>query len=95
MRSALFVSIAILLALGVLFARERLKLAFRVGAALYAVLLVARFIMFGRTDSDSLLDLLTVMAIFCLIWLAAWVATNAILRARARRAASGRTHHEK
>ncbi len=95
MRSALFVSIAILLVLGVLFARERLKLAFRVGAVLYAVLLVVRFIIFGRADSDSLLDLLTVMAIFGLIWLAAWLATNAILRARARRPPTGPTYHEK
>ena len=85
MRSTLFLSVAILLALGVLFARDRLKLAFKVGAVLYAVLLAVRFAIFGRTDADNLIDLLTVLAIFGLIWLAAWAATTAILRHRARR----------
>ena len=85
MRSALLLSIAILLVLGVLFARDRLRLAFQVGAILYGALFVVRFILFGRTDADSLIDLLTVLAIFGLIWLAAWAATTAILRHRARR----------
>ena len=85
MRSALFLSVAILLALGVLFARDRLKLAFKVGAVLYAASLLVRFFIFGRTDADDLLDVLTLIAVFGLIWLLAWGATNAILRRRARR----------
>ena len=83
MRSLLF-ALAILLALGAVFARDRLKLAFRVGAALYAVVLVFRFFVFSRADPDNLLDLASVLAVFALFWLAAWGLTTAILRHRKR-----------
>jgi hypothetical protein len=83
MRSLLF-TVAILLALGVIFARDRLKLAFQVGAALYAVVLVFRFFLFSRTDPENLLDLASVLVVFALFWLAAWGLTTAILRYRRR-----------
>jgi hypothetical protein len=83
MRTILLV-VAILLALGIIFARDRVKRAFQLGAALYAVVLVARLLLFGLGDRDNLTDLLTIGAIFFLIWLAAWGGTRAILRYRAR-----------
>ena len=83
MRTLLF-TVAILLALGVLFARERLKLAFQVGAVLYGVVLVFRFFLFSRTDPENLADLASVLAIFGLFWLAAWGLTMGILRYRRR-----------
>ena len=84
MRSTLFLAVAILLGLGLFFARDRLRLAFQVGAALYAVSLVIRFIMFGFGDADDVMAILTIVAFFGLIWLAAWWGTNAILRRRER-----------
>ena len=84
MRSTLFLAVAILLVLGMLFARDRVKLAFKVGAVLYAILLVFRFFVFSSTDPDNLFDLAVVLAIFALIWLAAWAATTAIQRRRNR-----------
>jgi hypothetical protein len=82
MRSSLFVAVAILLVLGILFARDRLKLAFKVGAMLYGVVLVFRFLLFSSADPDNLADLAVVLAIFALFWVAAWAVTTAILRRR-------------
>jgi len=48
------------------------------------VVLVARLVIFGLGDSESLLDLVTVVAVFFLIWLVAWAGTQAALRHRAR-----------
>ena len=89
MRSTLLFALAILLVLGVLFARDRLKLAFQVGAVLYGILLVVRFVAFGSSDPDNFLDLAAVGAIFGLVWLAAWAAVSLMLRRRAR-SGSGR-----
>jgi len=83
MKTLLLVA-GIMLALGVVFARSRVKRAFQVGAAIYAVVLVARLVIFGLGDSESLLDLVTVVAVFFLIWLVAWAGTQAALRHRAR-----------
>lgn len=84
MRNLLFLAAAILIGLGIFFARDRLRRAFQIGAVLYAVVLVARFVIFGLGDSDTVLDILTLFAVFFLIWLIAWVATQAILRSRNR-----------
>ncbi len=84
MRSTLFLAVAILLGLGLFFARDRVRLAFQVGAALYAVTLVIRFIIFGFGEADDLVAILTIVAFFFLIWLVAWWGTNAILRRRER-----------
>lgn len=84
MRSTVFVALAILLGLGILFARDRLKLAFQVGAILYAVLLVFRFVLFARLESDNVVDLAMVVGFFALVWLIGWAATTAVLRHRAR-----------
>jgi uncharacterized membrane protein len=85
MSKTLLLVAGILLALGVIFARSRLKRAFQLGAVLYAIVLVARFLVFGVAgDRDSLIDLLTVAAVFFLIWLVAWGGTQAVLRYRER-----------
>ena len=89
MRSLLF-AVAILLALGMVFARERVKLAFQVGAALYGVILIFRFLVFSRTDPENLFDLAAVLAIFGLLWVAAWGLTRLILRHRKRAASNKR-----
>ena len=70
--------------LGIFFARDRAKQAFKVGAVLYAVVLVFRFLVFGFGDPDNFLDLLGVFAAFFVVWLVAWGGTQAILRYRAR-----------
>jgi hypothetical protein len=90
MRSGLLLAVALLLGLGLMFARDRLKRAFQVGALLYAVVLVFRFALFGRADSDYVGDLLLVLSIFGLIWLVAWLVTHAILCHRTRARSSGR-----
>jgi hypothetical protein len=77
------------LALGVIFAGTRLKRAFQFGAVLYAIVLVARLVIFGVGDRDNLTDLLTLVAIFFLIWLIAWAGTQAVLRYRARSDGAG------
>jgi hypothetical protein len=84
MRSTIFLALAIMLGLGIFFARDRLRLAFQVGAVLYAITLVIRFAMFGIGDDDNLVVLLSAGAVFFLIWLGAWAGTNAILRRRER-----------
>jgi hypothetical protein len=84
MRSTLFLSVAILLVLGIFFARDRLRLAFQVGAVLYAIVLVARFAIYSSTDPDTLLELAAILGIFGLVWLVFWGLTQAILRYRAR-----------
>ena len=84
MRSTIFLALAIMLGLGIFFARDRLRLAFQVGAVLYAISLVIRFVVFGIGDDDNVVVLLLAGAVFFLIWLAAWTGTNAILRRRER-----------
>lgn len=80
----LLLLVAVLLALGMIFARDRIKRAFMIGAALYAIVLVARLLLFGLADQDNLIDLVTIGAVFFLIWLAAWAGTQAVLRYRER-----------
>ena len=80
----LLLVVGIMLALGVVFARDRVKRAFQLGAAIYAVVLLARLVIFGLGDSDNLLDLATVGGVFFLLWVVAWAATQAVLRHRAR-----------
>jgi hypothetical protein len=80
----LLLVVGIMLALGVVFAPTRVKRAFRLGAALYAVVLVVRLVIFGLGDVDNLSDLATVGATFFLIGLVAWAGTQAVLRHRAR-----------
>jgi hypothetical protein len=72
------------LALGVIFGGQRLKRAFQIGGALYAVVLIVRLLIFGLGDRDNLTDLLTLVAVFFLIWLVAWGGTKLALRYRAR-----------
>lgn len=88
MRSTLLFVIAILFGFGILFARDRLKRAFQVGAALYAVTLVVRFVVFGSADADNLVELAAVVAVVGLFWGLAWAVTTAILRYRKRRVGS-------
>jgi hypothetical protein len=88
-RSGLLLAIAILLGLGILFARDRVRRALKVGALLYAVVLVFRFVLFGRTDADYVGDLLVVLSIFGLVWVVAWIVTTSILRYRERSRPSG------
>lgn len=80
----LLLLLGVLLAFGIIFARDRLKRAFLIGGALYAVVLVVRLALFGLADSDNLIDLLTIGAVFFLVWLAAWAGTQAVLRYRER-----------
>ena len=84
MRSTLFLAAGILLALGIFFARDRVKRAFQIGAVLYAIVLVFRFLVFGMGDLDNVLDLLVIAAVFFLVWLIAWGGTRAVLRYRER-----------
>jgi hypothetical protein len=84
MRNLIFLAAAVLLGLGIFFARDRLKRAFQLGAILYALVLVGRFVFFGMSDSDTLLDMLTLIAVFFLVWLVAWGVTHLILRSRRR-----------
>lgn len=74
----------LLLILGVFFARERLKRAFQIGAVIYAIILVFRFLYAG---SDDVLDILTLGAIFFVIWLVAKAIVEAVLHRREREAA--------
>ena len=82
MRSTLLLAVLMLLLLGVVFARDRLKLAFRVGIVLYLLLMVFRFLVFGRSDWENVDDVVGLLAVFGLIWLAGWLITGAILRQR-------------
>jgi peptidoglycan biosynthesis protein MviN/MurJ (putative lipid II flippase) len=84
MRSTLFLAVGILLVLGIFFARDRVKQAFQVGAVLYAVVLVFRFLLFGFGDPDNFLDVAVIFAAFFVVWLLAWGGTRAILRRRER-----------
>ena len=84
MSKTLLLVVGILLVLGIIFARNRLKRAFQVGALLYGVVLVVRFVLFGLGDTDSFLDLLSVAFVFFLVWLAVWAGTQAVLRYRER-----------
>jgi hypothetical protein len=84
MRNAVLLAGFLLLLLGVIFARDRVKLAFKVGAVLYAISLVIRFLIFGYGDRDSLLDILTIGAVFFVIWLIARAIVEEVLRRRER-----------
>jgi hypothetical protein len=84
MRNLLFLLVGFVIVLGLFFARDRVKQAFQIGAVLYAIVLVFRFLVFGFGDPDSFLDVLIVFASFFLVWLIAWGATQAILRYRER-----------
>ena len=85
MRSTFFLVIGLLLVVGFLFARERLRLAFKIGSILYFGVLIFRFAVFTHADPDNLLDLATILAVFGALWLAAWGATTLVLRYRKRR----------
>lgn len=84
MRSLLFLGAFVLLALGIFFARDRVKRACQIGAVLYAVVLVVRLMLFGFQDSDNVLNMLAVASVFLVIWLIGWAATRAVLEYRAR-----------
>jgi len=84
MRNTLFLALGILLVLGIFFARDRVKRAFQIGAVLYAIILVFRFLVFGLGDPDNFLDLAVVFGLFFLVWLVAWAGTRAALRYRER-----------
>ena len=84
MRNAILLAGFLILALGVFFARDRVKRAFQIGAVLYAISIVARFFIFGVGDRDSLMDVLTILAIFFLIWLVARAIVEMILERRKR-----------
>jgi hypothetical protein len=84
MRSTLFLALGILIALGMYFARDRVKRAFQIGAVLYAIMLVFRFLVFGFGDPDNFLDVVIIFAAFFLVWLIAWGGTRAVLRYRER-----------
>jgi hypothetical protein len=84
MRNAIVFAGFLLLILGVFLARDRVRVAFQIGAVLYAVSLVVRFFIFGLGDPDNLLDLLTIFAVFFVIWLVARTIVEAIIRHRAR-----------
>ena len=84
MRNTLFLALGILLTLGIFFARDRVKQAFQVGAVLYAIVLVFRFLIFGLGDPENFLDIGIVFAAFFLVWLIAWGGTRAVLRYRER-----------
>jgi peptidoglycan biosynthesis protein MviN/MurJ (putative lipid II flippase) len=84
MRNTLLLAVGILIVLGVFFARDRVKRAFQIGAVLYAVILVFRFLVFGIGDPDNFLDVLVIFAAFFLVWLIAWGGTRAVLRYRER-----------
>jgi hypothetical protein len=84
MRNLLFLLVGLILVLGIFFARDRVKRAFQLGAVLYAVVLMFRFLFVGVNDPDSFLDLLGIIAAFFVVWLIAWGGTQAILRYRER-----------
>jgi len=88
---SLFLAVALLLALGVIFTRNRLKLAFQLLAVAYALVLMARMVIFGLDDADNFLDLITIGVAFLLVCLVAWVAIQAVLRYRARDERPGRS----
>ena len=76
--------VGILLLVGIVFARDRVKRAFQLGALLYAIVLAVRFLVFGFGDPDNFLDIMVVVGVFFLIWLVAWGGTQLLLRARQR-----------
>ena len=84
MRNLLFLLVGLTIVLGLYFARDRVKQAFQIGAVLYAIVLVFRFLIFGFGDPDNFVDVLAVFATFFLVWLAAWLGTRALLRRRER-----------
>jgi len=84
MRNLIFLAVGIMLALGIFFARDRVKRACQIGSVLYAAVLIVRLVIYGFQDSDNFLDLLTVAAVFLAIWGVGWAATQAVLQSRNR-----------
>jgi hypothetical protein len=84
MRSVLLLAGFVLLALGIFFARDRLRVAFQVGAVLYVISIVARFFIFGVGDHDDLLNAIVVVGILFIIWLVTKAIVEAILKRRKR-----------
>lgn len=84
MRNNLLLALGILIVLGLFFARDRVKRAFQIGAVLYAIILVIRFLLFGFGDPDNFFDVVVIFAAFFLVWLIAWGGTQAVLRYRER-----------
>ncbi len=84
MRNALLLAGFVLLVLGIFLARDRLRLAFQIGAVLYAISVVARFFIFGFGDRDDLLNVIVVAAVMLVIWLVTKAIVEAILERRNR-----------
>jgi hypothetical protein len=84
MRKALLLAGFVVLILGIFFARDRLRLAFQIGAVLYVISIVARFFIFGFGDSDDLLNVIVVAGVLLVIWLIARAIVEAILERRKR-----------
>jgi hypothetical protein len=75
-------AILIVMAICFFFARDRLRLALKVGIALYALLYIARIAFYGRGDAESLTDLIILLAVFGALWAIGWLTVNAILARR-------------
>lgn len=82
MRNLLFLLVFVLLALGIFFARDRVRRACQIGAVLYAAALVVRLLVYGFQDSDNFLDILAVASVFLAIWGIGWAITRAVLEYR-------------
>jgi cytochrome c biogenesis factor len=85
MRNALLLAGLLVLVLGMFLARDRVRLAFQVGAVLYAVSIVVRFFIFGFGDRDDVLNVIVVGAVMLLIWLVTKAIVEAILERRRRK----------
>lgn len=85
MRNLLLLLGFLLLAAGIYFARDRVRVAFQIGAVLYVISIVARFFIFGFGDSDNLLTVIIVAGVLLVIWLVARGIVEAILDQRRRK----------
>jgi hypothetical protein len=84
MRNALLLAGFLVLVIGMFVARDRLRVAFQVGAVLYAISVVARFFVFGFGDRDDLLNVIVVASVMLIIWLVTKGIVEAILERRRR-----------
>ena len=84
MRNLLLLSGFVVLGLGIYFARDRVRVAFQVGAILYVISIVVRFFIFGFGDRDDLLNVIVVAGVLLVIWLVARGVVEAILERRKR-----------
>ena len=84
MRSALVLAGFLVLVLGIFLARDRLRLAFQVGAVLYVISVVVRFFIFGFGDRDDVLNVIIVAGVMLVIWLVTKAIVEAILERRKR-----------